>query len=101
MPETLEAEIIEIDGKPPEPAIPEESGSVGKDPFRHFRGRVLKLDRRWWPLWAALGLVFGVVLLALAIVAGFCYAVFVLLRSAAGLFFGGLSGDRARPVVKR
>ena len=62
MPETLEAEVIAIDGKPPEPT-PEPRDprrTQGHRAFHGFRGRVVKLDRRWWPLWLLLGLVFGV-----------------------------------------
>ncbi|MFM2243896.1 MAG: hypothetical protein RLZ97_2752 [Verrucomicrobiota bacterium] len=88
MPETLEAEVIAIDGKPPEPA-PEPRDprhTQGHRAFHGFRGRVLQLDRRWWPLWLLLGLVFGVFIIAFLILAAAFSLLRGLIRGIAGLF---------------
>lgn len=74
MPDTIEAEVLEIDGKlPPPPYQPEPPRR--DDPWQAMRGRVVSLDRRWWPLWVLLGIValglaltVGVVVAAVAIV---------------------------------
>ena len=79
MPETLEAEIVEIDGKPPprpEPR-PEPRG------FGDGIPRVLRLDRRWWPLWVLLG---GVIVVAGAVF-GVVYLIFAMFRFILGLLF--------------
>lgn len=72
VPDTIEAEVLEIDGSPPPaPKLPEQEPA-----WKSMRGRVLRLDRRWWPLWVILGLVvfafvavFGLIFGALLIVA--------------------------------
>lgn len=78
MPETLEAEVIEIDGKAPEP-VPQEQGSSGSYSER-ARQVVLKLDRRWWPLWVVLGMVAVALMATLGLVLGVVYLVFSLIR---------------------
>ena len=41
-----------------------------------MRGKVLRLDRRWWPLWVVLGLAaFALVAVAGVVIAGFLIAV--------------------------
>lgn len=88
MPETLEAEVIAIDGKPPEPPPePRESQRAGGHrTFHGFHGRVLKLDKRWWPLWLLLGLVFGVFIIAFLILAAAFSLLRSLIRGIAGIF---------------
>lgn len=79
MPETLEAEVLEIDGSPP-PA-PRDPEPQREPAWKSVKGRVLRLDRRWWPLWVLLGVVafafvavfavvFGVLMLAVKAVSG-------------------------------
>lgn len=72
MPETIEADVLEIDGSPP-PDSPVPRHEAEPEPaWKSMQGRVLKLDRRWWPLWVLLGiLVFG-----FAVVFGLIFAVF-------------------------
>lgn len=78
MPETLEAEIIEIDGRPPPRSEPEPRG------FHDAMPRVLRFDRRWWPLWILLG---GLLLVAV-IVGGAFYLVFAAVRAVLRGIFG-------------
>ncbi len=80
MPETLEAEIIEIDGKPP-PVVDDEPASSSQT----ARPWMVRLDRRWWPLWVLL----GAVAVVFGLVFGAIYVVFALIRSALRLLFGG------------
>ncbi|MBB5352425.1 ABC-type protease/lipase transport system fused ATPase/permease subunit [Haloferula luteola] len=79
MSQTLEAEVVEIDGKPPEPLHsrrpkPAEADRA-RSPFASFRSfdvpRSFRVtfDRRWWPVWLLLGLVIGILALALGLIA--------------------------------
>ena len=79
MPETLEAEIIEIDGKPPPASEADPAGSFRREPPRWF-----VLDRRWWPLWILL----GAFALVVGVFAGAIYLVFAFIRLAFRLMFG-------------
>lgn len=99
MPETIEAEVIEIDGAPP----PEKSGRDPEPQTANYRdrirGAVLNLDRRWWPLW----LLLGILALALALTVGVVLAVIVGIislfrRLLAGLFGGGSGGSSNHPL---
>lgn len=103
MPETIEAEVISIDGKPPEPA-PEtgaRSGSRGWGRER-VRGTLLRLDRRWWPLWMVLGIVMVGLAVVFGLVLGLVYLVVASVRAVLRLFFGagstsGADGSSLRP----
>lgn len=53
VPDTIEAEVLEIDGGPPPVTAPERARGGGE--WSALRGRLLKFDRRWWPLWVLLG----------------------------------------------
>lgn len=86
MSETIEAEVIEIDGKAPEP-IPQEQGSSGSRSER-ARPMVLKLDRRWWPLWLVLGVVAVALIGTLGLVFGAVYLVSSLIRGVVRAFRG-------------
>lgn len=87
MPETLEAEVIEIDGKPPPPGSPPESRRLGG-----ARSWAVRLDRRWWPLWVLLGGVLLVVGLTVGVVWGVLYVAYALVRAVLRLFFGAPGG---------
>gem|GEM_PF-3972769 len=97
MPDTIEAEVISIDGKaPPERdrESPPEPRVSGKE---RVRGMVLRLDKRWWPLWLLLGLLAVVLAIALGLVFGVLYAVFAFCRSLLRLLSGtGGGGDDTR-----
>lgn len=87
MPDTLEAEVLEIDGSPP-PAPAEPRADRGGPAWKSMQGRVLKLDRRWWPLWVLLGIVALVLLLTVGVVVG----VLVLIGRIVGSFLRLLTG---------
>lgn len=89
MPETLEAEVIEIDGKAPEPA----SNQAGTESYSdRARQMVFKLDRRWWPLWLVLGVVAVALLLTVGVVVGVVFLVFSLIRGILQAFVSAFSG---------
>ena len=91
MPETIEAEVLEIDGSaPPPPREPqgEEQRSRGRAPWDAFRGQVVRLDRRWWPLWVLL----GVVALVLMLTVGLAVAVLVMVAKVIGGILRFLTG---------
>lgn len=96
----IEVEVLEIDGEAPAgPSLsgagkatmsfrPDDMrrGAAGQD-WNHWRGRVQKLDMRWWPLWGIIGLVLGAIALALLLTVGLVVgALVLLLRLCAGVF---------------
>jgi len=96
VPDTIEAEVLEIDGSPPlPPARAPEPAKRGRDQaWQAMLGRVLQLDRRWWPLWVLLGIV---ALILFAVVACFV-AVFVVVAKLLGTILRFLTGSAsARP----
>ncbi len=84
----IEAEVVEIDGVAVEPRPQPRGGFSGED----WRGRVKRLDPRWMPLW----LVLGFAALVVAVAAGMCALVVLviwrtlkaILRGIANLFRG-------------
>ncbi len=100
VPETIEAEIIEIDGAPP-PEQPPQSRAEGAGPdWSSWKTRVLTLDRRWWPLWVMLGILLLGAFLVLGVVAGVVLIVFRLMRGIVRFLTGGSSASR-RGAIRR
>ena len=70
----IEVEVLEIDGAAPLVAhtraseTPSPAGE--RQDWRHWQGRVRKLDSRWWPLWVFLGIIALLVLFTLGLVIG-------------------------------
>jgi hypothetical protein len=101
VPDTIEAEVLEIDGSPaPPPAQPIPPNRAG-DAWRSMQGKVLRLDRRWWPLWVLL----GIIALALFAVIAFFVVVFLVIAKIVGgilrLFTGGVSGRPGTGLSRR
>jgi hypothetical protein len=101
VPDTLEAEVLEIDGSPPPPPQPEPEAPRHDDPWQAMRGRVVKLDRRWWPLWVLL----GIVAVALALTVGVVVAAGVIVLKVIGgvlrLLTGTGGGSRPGTSLSR
>jgi len=76
MPDTIEAEVIEIDGRTPEPGAGPEPASGQAD----WRQWVLRFDRRWWPLWVLLGVAVVALASTLGLVLMACWLVLRLVR---------------------
>jgi hypothetical protein len=71
MPETLEAEVIEVDGQPFRSKSPEPR------PFPSPAATwSMSFDRKWWPLW----ILVGSVALVVGGVLGLIYAAVIVLR---------------------
>ncbi|WP_193214160.1 hypothetical protein [Luteolibacter marinus] len=90
MPDTIEAEVLEIDGSPPpDPRREQPESRAGNSAWQSMQGRVLRLDRRWWPLWVLL----GIVAFALLMTVGVLVAILVVVAKVVGgilrLFTGG------------
>lgn len=86
VPDTIEAEVLEIDGSAPPPQL---SGPGVPDPrWRSLRGRVLRLDRRWWPL----GVLLGLVAVVIAMFCGLFLVVFLLVAKLFGWILRLLGG---------
>lgn len=100
MPETIEAEVIEIDGKPP--PSEEAEASWGARYGEGFKGQVLRLDRRWWPLWLLLGGLLVVLLLTVGVVLGGIYLVFTtIMRIVAAVLGIGAKQDGTGHNMRR
>jgi hypothetical protein len=93
VPDTLEAEVLEIDGSPAPPPSRQVPPQRAADAWSSMRGRVLRLDRRWWPLWVLL----GIVALGLFAVVACFVAVFVVIAKVFGGILRFLAGGGARP----
>jgi hypothetical protein len=73
--ETIEVEVVEIDGVAvePRPVRRETPDARGGIDWSVWQGRVKRLDARWWPLWLVLGFIALVVVVAV----GMCAAVVI------------------------
>ena len=67
VPDTIEAEVLEIDGSPAPVAAPHVRPQGASDAWRSLQGKVFRIDKRWWPLWILLGLVAAVVFAVVAV----------------------------------
>lgn len=94
VPDTIEAEVLEIDGSPPPAPDPKGARSAqgAGMPWDSLRGKVLTLDRRWWPLWVLLGLV----ALALVLTVGVVVAAIVIVAKIVGGILRFLLGSPSR-----
>lgn len=91
MPDTIEAEVLEIDGKqPPPPHQPQPPRR--DDRWQAMRGRVVKLDRRWWPLWVLLGIIALGLVLTIGVVVAAVVIVFKIVSGVVRLLIGGGGG---------
>ena len=89
VPDTIEAEVLEIDGSPPPaPSTPEREP---EPVWKSMRGKVLRLDRRWWPLWVLLGLV----VFAFVAVIGVIFGAFLIVAKIIGAILRFLIGGSA------
>lgn len=84
-PQAIEVEVVEIDGLAP-PAKSAEPDDPQPDPqrqwqdWRSLQGRVLQLDKRWWPLWILLGIVVLALVLTVGVVLGIVFLILRILR---------------------
>jgi hypothetical protein len=87
----IEVEVVEIDGVTPASgrkiraadAVDAETGNDEWRDWRHWQGRVRRLDSRWWPLWLILGVLalgllatVGVIIGLVAVVVALCMRLF-------------------------
>lgn len=111
MPDTIEAEVLEIDGQRPAPVQPPQgdarSGSKGRSAFDprgawgSLGGRVLRLDRRWWPLWVVLGIVAVVVLGVVFCVAAVVFTMVRILGGILRFLIGPGRSVAGGPLIRR
>lgn len=89
VPETIEADVLEIDGSPP-PAPPTREEEPRPQPaWKSVRGKVLQLDRRWWPLWIVLGLVAFAFVAVIGVIFGAFLIVAKIIGAILRFLFGG------------
>ena len=87
--QTIEAEVVEIDGVTvePRPTTKRTFGGEWRDRGR-WQMRVKSLDPRWWPVWAVLGFI----ALVLIVSVGMCVAIiWIAYRIVMALALGFLS----------
>lgn len=79
-PETIEVEVVEIDGIAPVPVShpePEEDPrQQGWNDWQNWQGKVRQLDMRWWPLWVLLGIIVIFLILTVGIALGVIYGIY-------------------------
>lgn len=88
--QTLEAEVVEIDGVAPIPPQQRQADPKNRSwqDWRSWQGRVRTLDARWWPLW----LILGIIALSLVLTVGLVLGVIILLvRITLGIIRGVFS----------
>lgn len=69
----IEVEVVEIDGVTPVAPAPRADDPLRSDDWREWRqwrGRVSRLDSRWWPLWVILGIIAFSLLVTVGLVIG-------------------------------
>ncbi|MEM1085959.1 MAG: hypothetical protein AAGI48_17755 [Verrucomicrobiota bacterium] len=96
MPETIEAEVIEIDGVAPPKGDGGETEASGERRGSRVRIPEIRLDRRWWPLWLVLGVLAVALAATVGVVFGAIYLVYSLIRGLIRALFGGWAGSSAR-----
>lgn len=79
----IEVEVVEVENTLPaagRQAARDVPPSTERREWRHWQGRVRRIDARWWPLWVIPGIVIlGLAALAGAVI-GLMMLVFVLIR---------------------
>jgi len=75
----IEVEVVEIDGVAPvvTPARDPSPVRVRGEwhAWRHWQGRVSRLDSRWWPLWVILGIIALGLFLTVGLVIGVIFLI--------------------------
>lgn len=75
----IEVEVVEIDGVAPaaaqESAPRPASARREWQDWRHWQGRVSRLDSRWWPLWMILGIIALAFFLTVGLVVGIVFLI--------------------------
>lgn len=76
-PKEIEVEVVEIDGVAPVVRNESEPVTGERRDWRHWQGRVRRLDSRWWPLWVVLGIIGIALALTVGLVVG---VIFLMVR---------------------
>ena len=82
--ETIEVEVVAIDGIAPVPVTPHHEEEAPRDnwqDWQKWQGRIRRLDARWWPLWVFLGVILVFLLLSIGVVFGVIYLVYRIARN--------------------
>lgn len=84
-PETIEVEVVEIDGVVPAAVPPHQQETGGNSrrnwgEWQNWQGRVRTLNMRWWPLWALLGIIAFLLLITFGFVIGIIYVIYRCIR---------------------
>ena len=93
--QTIEAEVVEIDGVAVEPEVFQKNEKSKRartnswSDWQKWGGHVKRLDSRWWPLWVVLGFIALVLLVAVGMVVA-VFAVFYLICRSLLLSFASM-----------
>lgn len=91
MNETIEVEVLEVDGAAPQRPAPAPEPTP-EAPWRSWQGRVRKLDARWWPLWIVLGVIALFLVLTVGVVLAVVFLVIKIIAGVVGSIFQLFSG---------
>lgn len=79
-PQSIEVEVVEIDGAVPPVKVETREETPAGQPWQDWQGRVRSLDGRWWPLWVILGVIAIALLLTVGLVIGIIFVIFRILN---------------------
>ncbi len=92
----LEAEVVEIDGVAVEPR-PEidtsESQRSRRVDWRGLQGKIRVLDKRWMPLWIALGVIAFVLLVTVGLVTAVFVMIYLMVKALLRAVFSIFTGS--------
>lgn len=91
----LEAEVVEIDGVAVEPRPEVETSKETRSrrvDWQSWQGKIRVLDKRWMPLWIALGLIAFVLLVTVGLVIGVVAMMFWMVRAVLRAVFSIFTG---------
>lgn len=87
-PQSIEVEVLEIDGGVPPATVSGWDDSPPSPPDSvSWQGAVRTLDRRWWPLWIFLGIAVVSLMIAVGLVLAILFMIFKLLSGIVRLIF--------------
>jgi hypothetical protein len=78
--QTIEVEVVEIDGAAPPATVERREQVPPTRPWQGWQGRVRRLDSRWWPLWVFLGTLAIFLILTAGVFLGIILVIFRMLQ---------------------
>ena len=83
----IEVEVVEVQNTLPATDRDAAREAPPRSEWRHWQGRMRRIDARWWPLWVIPGIVVLGLAAVVGAVIGLLVLVFVLVRSMLRILF--------------